>query len=394
MGVAAVIGVLVVFSPLIFLNGSDPAGSSNEASPSTAIPESTTPTAEPEPEYLDRFPVVVEVEETGDLIGLERGHAFKSTDGGESWSQILVDGGADLLDVASDGSVIAVNNSEDSTDLLGPNSSVRPAPTVHVFDAVADEWTTTELPRPEFPVEDPRPAPMDGSGNCPKGNIQWTMDALSITMGDRLVVAGEQRVTEETICDESFQIFWTSSDGESWEIIESTGIPGYMVGLTWFDGSYVAYGSDSPWYRSSREPLRIWTSSDLTTWESADIDLSMLPANAYPSIFPDEEATFGLGSTVTSTIADGVLRLTVPIAMAAPGPDASINDIDELNQWAEANNRLTITQDILNSLDIDFPLNDEEVQKLTNFFDVDEGNGQLILETTDGTTWISQYESR
>jgi len=398
IGVAAVLGVLVLFSPVFLLDGSDPAATPEEpATPSTAVPASTTPSVAPEPDYLERFPVVVEVEETGDLIGLQQGHAFKSSDGGNSWSEIIVDGGADLIEVAPDGTVIAIGNAEheQSTDALGPDSVVRPAPNVHIYDPVADEWQTIELPRPEFPVDDPQPVPMDGSGDCPKGGIQWTMDALSLVIGDRYVIAGEQRITEETICDQSFQIFWTSQDGQTWAIAEPTGIPGYVVGITWFDGSYIAYGSDTPWYSSGpNNPLEIWTSTDLRNWDSAEIDLSVLPANGYPEMFPDEEGTFGLGFTVVSNVTDGVLRMKVPIGLAAPSPDSTIADIDELNQWAEANNRTPIGEDTLELLDIDFPLDDEEVEKLSGYFNSDEGYGTLTLETDDGITWTSRYEDR
>jgi hypothetical protein len=402
VGVAAVVGVLVLFSPLVFLNGPDPVISPGEATTSsTAAPASTTPTVVPEPDYLDRFPVVVEVEATGDLIGLQRGHAFKSTDGGESWSEILVDGGANLIDVAPDGTVIAIGNSEheDSTDALGPDSSVRPAPKVHLYDPVADQWTMTELPRPEFPVDDPRPVPMDGSGNCGIGGIQWTMDAISIAIGDQYVIAGEQRITEETICDQSYQIFWTSQDGTTWTVTEPAGVPGYMTGITWFDGIYVAYGSDVPWYRGDQtKTLEIWTSHDLAEWETADIDLSVLPANGYPIMFPDEEASDGLGSTVVSTISDGVLALDIHIGLAAPGPPASIADIDELRQWVEANGRSSYSSEdlqlALDSINVDFPLDEKELQTLTSFFAADEGYGRLILETTDGNTWNSRYENR
>jgi hypothetical protein len=406
MGAAAVVGVLVLFGPLLFLNSQDPEPplGAEPAIPTTAAPGTTTtaalgtttPADEPTPEYLDRFPVVVEVEETGDLIGLERGHAFMSTDGGESWSEILVSGGADLVDLTPDGRVIAISNAEheDSTDALGPDSSVRPAPKVHFYDPVIGEWVTTELPRPEFPVDDPVSVPIAGSGSCPIGGIQWTMDAISIAISDRYVVAGEQRITEATICDESHQLFWTSDDGETWSITEPTGIPGYMVGLTWFDGTYVAYGSQLHWYSVNPDKtVEIWTSGDLADWESAEIDLSMLPENAYPAMFPDEERTWGLGGTVQSTVTDGLLRLVIPIGVAAPGPDPDIADLDELNQWAEKTRRISIEQETLDSLAIDFPLDDEEVKKLTGFFQADEGHGLLTLETEDGVTWSTQYES-
>lgn len=397
VGIAAVVGVLVLFGPLVFLDRSDPVASPGEATtPTTQVPTPTTPpTVAPEPDYLDRFPVVVKVEETGDLIGLQRGHAFRSTDGGESWREILVDGGADLIDVAPDGTVIAIGNAEheDSTDALGPGSWIRPAPKVHLHNPVSDEWTTNELPRPEFPVDDPRPAPMDGSGDCAIGGIEWTMDALSIAIGDRYVVAGEQRITEETICDQSHQIFWTSQDGETWRIIEPTGIPGYLVGITWFDGTYVAYGSDTVWYSvDPRKSLEVWTSSDLANWSPAEIDLSTLPPNGYPAMFPDEEATFGLANTVVSNVSDGRLRLTILIGLAAPGPDPSIADIDELNQWAEANDRHPVDQEALDFMDVDFPLDEDEVELLTLWFHGDEGSGRLILETSDGITWTSEYQ--
>jgi hypothetical protein len=394
VGVAAVLGVLVLFSPTFLLDGTDPAATpQGPETPSAAAPDPSAP--EPEPDYLERFPVVIEVEETGDLIGLQRGHALKSSDGGASWTEIVVDGGADLIDVAPDGTVIAVGNAKESTDALGPDSSVRPAPKVHLYDAAADSWQTLELPRPEFPVDNPQPAPMDGSGDCPKGNIQWTMDALSLAIGDRYVIAGEQRITEATICDQSYQLFWTSQDGEDWAVTEPTGIPGYMVGLTWFDGTYIAYGSDTPWYSVDPDKsFEIWTSTDLANWESNEIDLAVLPSNGYPSMFPNEEASFGTGMTVQSTVTDGVLRLNIPIGLAAPGPEANVADIEELNRWAETNNRTPINEDTLVLLDIDFPLDEEEAEKLSGYFHSDEGYGSLTLETDDGVTWTSQYEDR
>lgn len=398
VGVAAVVGVLILFSPVFLLDGSEPvAAPEDPTTPSTAVPATTVPAVEPEPDYLERFPVVVEIEETGDLIGLQRGHPFKTSDGGDSWTEIVLDGGTDLIDVAPDGTVMAIGNAEhdESTDALGPNSSVRPAPKVHIYDATGDSWQTIELPRPEFPVDNPQPAPMDGSGDCPKGNIEWTIDALSLAIGEMYVIAGEQRITEATICDQSYQIFWTSQDGENWRVTEQTGIPGYMVGVTWFDGTYIAYGSDTPWYSAGRNtPLEVWTSSDLTNWETAPIDLTVLPSNGYASMFPNEEASFGSGMTVQPTVADGTLQLAVPIGLAAPGPDASAANIDELNLWAEANNRSPISEETLDLLDIDFPLNDEEIEKLSGYFHSDEGYGSLTLETADGLTWTSHYEDR
>jgi hypothetical protein len=111
-------------------------------------------------------------------------------------------------------------------------------------------------------------------------------------------------------------------------------------------------------------------------------------------MFPDEEQTFGLGFTVKSTVNDGNLTLDVPIGLAAPGPDPNVADLDELNQWAEANNRGTINEDTLDLLDIDFPLDTEELEKLTNYFHSDDGYGSLTLTTDDGVTWISRYEDR
>lgn len=188
--------------------------------------------------------------------------------------------------------------------------------------------------------------------------------------------------------------FWTSQDGSAWTVTETTGVPGYLVGIIWFDGRYIAYGADGPWYRTDRSRMpQVWSSSDLADWEKADIDLSPLPDNAFIWLFPEEEASFGLGSTVVTTVTDGTLRLEVPVALAGAGPDENIADIDELNQWAETNDRVTITEDILDSLGIDFPLDDEELQKLTNYFHSDEANGRLVLETEDGTTWTSRYQS-
>lgn len=399
MGAAAVVGVLALFAPLLLIDAQDPEPpvGAEPTEPTTAAPEPTTPAGDSAPDYLNRFPVVVEVEETGDLIGLERGHAFMSADGGETWSEILVDGGADLVDLTPDGRVMAISNAEheDSTDALGPDSSVRPAPSVHLYDPVTGEWATTDLPRPEFPVDNPVPVPMDGSGDCPKGGIEWTMDAISIAIGDGYVIAGEQRITEATICDESHQLFWTSDDAETWSITEPTGIPGYMVGLTWFDGTYVAYGSQTHWYEINRDKtVNIWTSTDLASWKSAEIDLSMLPDNAYPTMYPDEERGWGLGGTVQTAVTDGVLRLTIPIGLGAPGPDPDVANLEELNQWASDNGRTFVEQETLDSLGIDFPLDDEELTMLTGFFHADEGNGLLTLETDDGVTWSSQYESR
>lgn len=401
MGIAAFVGVVALFSPLLLMRGDDPQAETAvlaETTPTTATTTETTSTpstTDPVPREADRFSDIQQVEETGDLIGLENGHAFISSDGGETWDEILVDGGADLIGVSPAGSVIAVKNGDERLEgEFGPDSYVWEAPELLVYDPQANEWHRSELPRPDMPISNSTPVPADGSGDCPKAGVQWHWAALSITAGEQIAVAGEHRIVAEGVCDQSFQFLWTSSDGETWTVVDDTGIDGYLVGLTWFDGHYVAYGSDSTWYATDQSRvLEIWTSTDLATWETAAIDLSVLPDDGYASPFPDNEGSFGMGSTVVSTVEGGKLRLSIPILIALPGPDATISSLDELQRWADENRRGGVDQADLDRWGIDFPLDEDEVQFLSGFFAADEPGERLILETNDGTSWTSKYGS-
>jgi hypothetical protein len=395
---AALVGVLGLFSPLLLMSEPEPlVGPPNEPiAPVATAPEDPVvdDAAADEPLVDERFPVVVEVVETGDLIALQRRHAFRSTDGGESWTEILGHGGVDLIDVMPDGTLIAIRNgTEHEFGVFGPNTWVREPGYVHRYDQLTAEWERTELPRPAFPVDDPVPAPMDGSTGCGLAGIHWTWDALSIAIGKQIVIAGEQRIVEENICDESFQFFWVSDDGgHTWAIIQETGIPGYIVSLTWFDGRYVATGTDSKWYSGAPErSLQVWTSSDLTVWDEAHLDLSVLPDNALPSTYPDNEVSWGLGNTATTMTGD-ILQIQVSIWLVQPGPPAEISSLDELNEWAVANGREhPITQELVDLLGIDFPPDDDELRMLHGYFLATERGGRLILETADGLTWTTSY---
>lgn len=395
---AGLVGVLALFSPWLLMSDPDPSVGVPEEPVAPVATVAEDPVVE-EPlaeEAADDpiFPVVVEVEATGDLIAINRRHAFRSTDGGETWREILGHGGVDLIDVAPDGTLIAVRNgTEIEMGVFGPNTWVREPGFVYRYDQATDGWESSELPRPAFPVDDPVPAPMDGSTGCGLAGIHWTWDALSIAMGERMVIAGEQRIVEENICDESFQFFWVSDDGgETWTIIEETGISGYIVSLTSFDGTYVAFGSDVKWYSGvSDRTIQVWTSPDLVVWEEADLDLSVLPDNFLPSVYPDNEVSWGLGTTATVRTDDGVLRLVVPIWLVLPGPPDDVSSLEELNDWAAANNRDRIAQETLDFGDIDFPLDDDELAWLNNYFLATDRGERLTIETADGLTWTTRY---
>lgn len=318
--------------------------------------------------------------------------AWLSADGGATWQMILAskDRLLDLIGFAPDGAILAFTNSNDIIrGTLGNGSVVNGAPQVHRFDADSGQWETVELVRPDLPVPGLAPITADSGSDCPITGLHNWVDAAAVAVGHNVVVLGDQRVVGEGICDETFQVVWTSPDGRTWSQPTKAEIDGYASSMFWYQDRYVAYGSDSPKGNPETWPA-VWSSLDGLKWDSILIPaLPDLPEGSNIWVAARTDWSIGPGNTII--IRYPVWHYRSPI-------DSSVTDIDGLRAWFTATTGSPPPADmdfdrILEGGGIDFPLDETEIGYLQSLFDQTEIIGQVIFTSPDGVHWETTYRA-
>jgi hypothetical protein len=377
--------------------------SQDQVVPTTAIPGLDT--TDPAPTF-DGFSVIRRVGATGDLIGIRNWSISRSTDGGETWSIFHGTKGQtiEILNVAPDGTIVAVENRNDIRRReLGPDSVSNDPPKVHMYDPATGDWQVSVLPRPELPIPDLAPAPRDGTGPCDLGGLQSWVDGVAVAIGEEIVIVGGHAVNGvyvvdgEAVCSEGSQFLWTSSDGLDWTIVPNTGTDQSLSGLVWTGDSYLGYGSRSTFLISDTS-LSIVSTTNLSAWTPITLDLSVLPDNII--VNPTSATSGNSGSGMAGVLPSPVdtITFTFPALRSMTGLkaalEAGLSDVEELRSLLDEEGDIDITriEDDLDLLKVDFPLDEAEAMRLLSFYDAAyEQVGRLIVEYTNNGRWTTTY---
>jgi hypothetical protein len=375
--------------------------------PESTSPESTSPAVSvPEVPRYEGYAMVEELDD-GSVVGIQQGSIWRSEDSGESWSIWYEQGiGIDVMVKAPDGAIIAVFNSNSTTEALGVGSTVNDTPEIHRFDPESREWSIIELERPPYPGGNSTAQPIDNVETpCARSGLSSWVDGNAAMVGDQIVILGDQRVMGKGICEGDFQSLWTSQDGLNWSLIPELGIDGYITELIWWNDQYVAIGADRPHFIGGGGPLpRIWTSSDLESWTERPFDLSSIPSGGEIHTLPEgvtgwtpvpaDQAAYSSVPDV-GVGADGI-SITFNVQHYRPGLDESITSIEGLAQWlADAGQAEQVDPslgELVSGFGIDFPLDAEEVRELNSFFNLEEPFGTFTVTSTDGIGWNASYK--
>ena len=358
---------------------------------------------------FDGFSAVRRVESTGELFGIRNDSISRSTDGGETWTLFYGEPGQmiEAIDVSSDGAIVAVENLNDvHKGELGPDSVSNDGPRVHPYDPESDQWRVVNLPRPSLPIANLAPAPMDGTGPCVLGGLQSWVDGTAAAFGSEMVIVGVHRVNGENVCDEAFQLLWTSTNGLDWTIVPETGADAFLTGLVWDGDSYIGYGTPLPQgpgvdraeFTNAESSLGIFTTTDLSTWTQVPLDLLVLPDNTVINAPGSTSRNSGIRMAGSVPTSDGTVAFTFPVLYRLPGPGMDLPDVDALHQWL-LDSRLILetdttdtVQQTLDMLGVDFPLDTRDVQLLATFYltELDQ-IGRLVVEQTTDAAWTTTY---
>jgi hypothetical protein len=348
----------------------------------------------PEVPRYEGYAMVEELDD-GSVVGISQGTIWRSEDGGESWSVWYENFRIEVMIKAPDGAILAVRESTLIDESYGQGSTVNHTPEIHRFDQALDEWSVFQLPRPEFPNGDT--AEIDHTEtSCEISGFHSWVSGNSFVVGDRIVILGDQRVTADGICEESFQFLWTSSNGVDWDLVPDIDANGYLANLLWTGDHYVGIGSERPSYIGGGGPVpMIWTSDDLVSWTEQPVDMSDLPEGASILVTPDRFVSFeGRAPFDVKQDSNGMV-LTFDVLRYRPGLDESITDIEALEIW-HSDAGLPEQQDpsleeLIASMGIDFPLDADELDSLQSYFNVKEPYGTLALSSEDGAAWSADY---
>ena len=405
-GAALVAGLLVILLISIpaLLRGPESEGPADSAAATTPVDVTSTlgattvPGAESTPAELE-FEGFVMLHSLRDdsLVGLKDGTVWRSTDDGQNWKPWYEQSHEiDLLAVAPDGAVLAVRNPNSTSAALGEGSTVNDTPQVHRFDEATSEWSIIDLPRPDLPGESRGAvSTLVDATECPLGGIQSWVDGNAVVVGERIAILGDHRVVADGICDEDFQFLWTSPDGMEWSIVPSIGIDGYLAGISWFQDSYIGFGSSRPFYVGGGGPTpQVWSSADLDMWVERTPGPSSMPSDGFIQAGSIGQASFVGNLPVGSTTTDEQLAVSFQVFRDRPGLD-SIESSQQLEEWLndaglppQSDPSL---EELLDSTGLDFPLDQDEVDELVALFGVQEAYGTLTLWTSDGIEWETEY---
>ena len=380
--------VFVVLAPIDLFSESDSASPSDANPSSTVSAEPSLPVAvESAVPSFGEYGSVRQVPSTGELVGLKNQEVWLSNDDGETWTVLAAaDHDFELLEIASDGSVLVIRNpSGIDRGALGLDSVSNPTPELHRFDPTTREWQIVVLPRPELPVEDLSPAPEDAA-TCPLFGLQSFVDAAAISVGLEIVILGNHRVVGDGVCDELFQHIWVSEDGFDWEMFDIRNLDGWIDGLFRIDERYVGYGNTVPAYIADpRGMLRMWTMETLPEWVELELDLSALPDGAVLHSLAD-------GGSPSIVGPDGIAMVFFDVELPILGL-ADLNSIEALNEWLFAAKGLgeTTVEELDALLAADFPLDQEEIDNLRSFYWLFERHGWATLRSSDGLIWQATY---
>jgi hypothetical protein len=398
LAAAAVVTALIAVPALLFGGGevADPPPATEPLpEPDTATTVATTVVDITTPQ-IEGYAQVQSLED-GTLVGLVNGSIWRSDDEGVSWTMWRQGGGIELLLVLDDGRVLGVDNKNAYSEALGPNSVVNGTPDLHVFVPASQTWNVVELPRPDLPLDDLKPATMDPNDTtCPLGGLQSWVDRSDIAAGGNFAILGQHRLNADGICDDAFEFIWISEDLLDWTIIPSIDIEGHISRLFALDGTWVGIGSERAGYVGGGGPLpRVWTSTDLEVWEERSLDLSSLPEGASVYIGPENSnAMVGINSSRLTLTEDASLELRV--WRYRPGIE-DLTSVEELRAWlVDAGEDPDLDDDFslednLESLDVDFPVDAEEIKTLRSYYSLHEDYGTLILSSSDGVSWLAEY---
>lgn len=394
--VAAAVVTALIAVPALLFGGPDEPETVMATEPLTEPEVSSTVPAVVESETFEGYAQVQSLED-GILVGLADGSIMRSDDEGERWTVWRQGVGLELLLVLADGRVLAVDNKDEYSDAYGPDSMVNGTPELHLYEPASDAWSVVQLPRPDLPFDDLKPASMDpNQATCPLGGLRSWVDGIDIAADESFAILGQQRVNAEGICSDSFDFVWTSQDLREWSIIPTIEIDGHLSRLLRFGGTWVGVGSERAGYVGGGGPLpRVWTSVDLTTWEERPLDLSALPGDASVFVTP-KQATPMMGVSGSQlTLTDG-LSLTLRVWRYRPGIE-DLTSVEDLRTWLLAagqepdpDDDVTL-EDSLEYLDVDFPVDAEEIHSLESYYSLREDYGTLILTSSDGYNWSAEY---
>lgn len=321
------------------------------------------------------------VPQTGDLVALRDRRLVMSSNGGGDWRQVAL-GEYVLAAVAPDGSVVAVSPQRHAEEPVGPGSEGSDTPTVLRFDPTTGEGTTVELPRPAMPEGELAPAPSDGS--CGPGGLRSSILPIAAASGPQIAIVGDHRITTADICNETRQFIWTSSNGLSWSIIPDIDIDHYVSGLLWDGVKYVAYGSsERAYHRTADARLFAWTSADLASMTPHLVDRPSLAEDEILYVPTEVKGNDDRQETIWVDSNTGSVVVTVQVLRYRPGLE-SVTNIDELSDWlddAGAYPQAERIDQILDELDVDFPLDQTEIDTLRSSLVITEPAGYLDIPT-------------
>ncbi len=383
--VAAALAVLLVAIPALLRTPSDtdPAADTAPVEVPSTVTETTVPAIK---SPVDQAPgSEVHVLRDGSAVALVAGSVWRTVDNGQVWSEWYTDGEQEIehLAIANDGAILAIRNPNATSDALGDGSTVNGTPEVHRYDPDTRAWSVIQLPRPNLPASDLAPQE-ENAGGCDLFGLQSWVDGSGIAVGDGVVILGDQRVVADGICDEGFQFLWRSPDGIQWQLVPQTGVNGYLAEIIWTGDGYVGYGSPRQSYTDLADVSpKVWTTTDLVSWEEAAIETSSIPEDSFVVFMP--------------RVSDGStgLSLTFDVMRWLSGLDSS-TDLEDLQEWAirggwSAESAARDLEGQLEMIGIDLPLDDAEIAEVQSFLSMMEPYGTLTLTSSDGSDWEAVY---
>lgn len=324
------------------------------------------------------------VPQTGDLVALRDRRLVMSSNGGEDWRQVAL-GEYVLMAVAPDGSVVAVSPQRHAEEPVGPGSEGSDTPTVLRFDPTTGEGNTVELPRPAMPEGDLSPARVGGS--CVPGGLRSEVFPIAAASGPQVAIVADHRITTADICNETRQFIWTSTDGLSWSIVPDIDIDHYVSGLLWDGEKYVAYGSsERAYHRTSDARLFAWTSTDLASMTPQPVDQPSLDEDEILYVPTEAEGNDDGQQTIWVDSSSGSVVVAVERLRYRPGLE-DVTDAAQLAAWLResgADPQVDTLDQTLDLLNVDFPLDEDEIDTIRANFVVAESVGYVDLPTDIG----------
>ncbi len=377
-GFAAVIVILGI-TAMVFVQTPGASPSATNQPVDTSADTETDVTSGPEPATLPDFPVNVTLVRSGgsiaELVGIRLHEIVTSNDNGATWATFYsTSGQIDALDVASDGSIVAVETFQGSVrGAIASQSLSNTTPRVHTYSPATGTWTVAELPRPAFEEAGQRV----GWVPCELMGVEDYVSPTSVAAGPTVAILAGHAMTDRGSCGGG-SFLWTTTDGAEWRIEQlQEGLE--LNGMAWADGAYVGYGSGERWYE-----FELWESPNLIDWSPARFDIATETALKDTPIASSSGAG-GINYAGPIPLGTG-MALVFPVQELVIEIPDDLATIDDLRTALEGDPSLlsTVERDV-KMLGITFPPTPDQLGLLRSYYEGESNTIDRVMLVRAGT---------